>query len=117
MFQTIVVFFHSQQTNADAFSMLLGIADEQSLRWGGCWLGSGGDSPDHEDIACAFNTREAADQWIACVKTDAATAGVVLDHIGIECELPGEVVPDQPRDKSTQSKELTRLFSEFGKTT
>ena len=88
MFQTIVAFFNSQQTNVNAFSILLEIADEQSLHWGGRWLGSGGDSPDHEDMAYAFNTREAADQWVACVKTGAAAAGVVLDHIGVECELP-----------------------------
>lgn len=113
MFQTIVVFYNSQQTNVDAYTTLLGIADEQSLRWGGRWFGGGGDSPDHEDMAYAFNTREAADQWVACVKTGASTAGVVLDHIDVECELPGEVVPDQPLHKSTQVKELTRFFSEL----
>ncbi len=109
MFQTIVVLFHSQQTNADAFFTLLGIADEQSLRWGGCHLGSGGDSPDHEDMSYAFNTREAADQWVDCVKAASATAGVVLDNIGIEFELPGEVEPDQPPSAEGRVK-FRRMF-------
>jgi hypothetical protein len=97
MFQTIIVLFHSQQTKAKAFFTLFDIAEEQSLRWGGCYCGSGGDSPDHEDIAYAFNTLEAAEQWVACVKTSAATAGVVLDYIGIVCEQPGAVEPDHLR--------------------